>query len=133
MPDDVITAAVYVFGPFRLDPVRRTLTRHGQPLTLTPRIFDLLLCLLQNHGRTVDRRELMHAAWGDRVVEDANLRQTIYELRKALEPGEGAPVIATVPLRGYRLTLPVQRLAPTATDTPPASPAPRIAWAPRAR
>ncbi len=121
MADDCNVSAFYAFGPFRLDPVGRTLVRDGQKVSLTPRVFDLLLCLLENAGRTVDRRELMRAAWGERVVEDSNLRQTIYELRKAVEPAGGAPVIATVPLRGYRLTLPVQLVAPAAVVAPTAT------------
>ena len=133
MADDVSASVVYAFGPFRLDPVRRILARDGQPVSLTPRVFDLLLCLLQNSGRTVDRRELMQAAWGERVVEDANLRQTIYGLRKALESGGSSPLIATVPLRGYRLTLPVQLIEPAVVDVLAPAVEHRRAWAPRAR
>lgn len=131
MPDDFRLSAVYEFGPFRLDPVRRTLTRGGQLVTLTPRVFDVLLCLLQNAGRTVDRRELMHAAWGERVVEDANLRQTVYELRKALDPADGGTIIATVPMRGYRLTVPVELVASEAAHPEPHATERRMTWAAR--
>jgi DNA-binding winged helix-turn-helix (wHTH) protein len=47
---------VYVFGPFRLDPVRRALLRDGDPLTLPPRLFDTLLYLVENAGRVVGNR-----------------------------------------------------------------------------
>jgi hypothetical protein len=90
---------LYVFGPFSLDPLRRTLTRDGQALAVSPRGFDVLLCLLQNPERIVDRKELARAAWGSRIVEIGNIRQTVYEVRKVLEPGQGPRFIATVPLR----------------------------------
>jgi TolB-like protein/DNA-binding winged helix-turn-helix (wHTH) protein len=103
-------SGLYLFGPFSLDPIRRTLTLEGRNLGPPPRIFDVLLCLLENAGRTVNREELARAAWGCRVVEDGAIRQTIYALRKVLEQGGGPPVIATVPQRGYRLSVPVQRV-----------------------
>ncbi len=108
----------YVFGPFSLDPLRRTLTLDGRNVGLPPRVFDVLACLLENAGRTVDRAELVRAVWGCRVVEDGTIRQTVYELRRVLEQGGGAKLIATVPLRGYRLTVPVQRVlsAPPAPE-----------------
>lgn len=102
-------SCVYVFGPFRLDPARRTLHRDGAPVVLSGRTFDLLLALAGNAESVVDRQTLMHAVWGTRVVEEANLKQTVYELRKALEAGHDARLIVTVPMRGYQLALPARR------------------------
>jgi TolB-like protein/DNA-binding winged helix-turn-helix (wHTH) protein len=99
---------VYAFGPFRLDAVRRSLTREGEKLTLPPRLFDTLLYLVENQGRVIEKDELFEAIWGGRVVEEANLTQTIFGLRKALGPGaDGAGFILTVPGRGYRFAAPV--------------------------
>jgi DNA-binding winged helix-turn-helix (wHTH) protein len=50
-----------VFGRFRLDPVRRTLTRDGAPITLSSRVFDALLYLVGNAGRLVEKDELINA------------------------------------------------------------------------
>ena len=133
MADGNSVPVVYVFGPFSLDPLRRTLTRDGQALAVSPRGFDVLLCLLQNPERIVDRKELARAAWGSRIVEIGNIRQTVYEVRKVLEPGEGPRFIATVPLRGYQISAPVQRIEAVGTFTAPPEAARRRPWTARSR
>ena len=72
-------------------------------MELPPRAFDTLLVLVENSGRLLEKDDLMRAVWGDTVVEENNLSQVIYLLRKALRDGEdGARYIETVPKRGYR-------------------------------
>jgi eukaryotic-like serine/threonine-protein kinase len=92
--------SLYEFGPFRLDPQKRTLLRHGVPVPLTPKVFDTLLLLVQNGGQTLSRDELMKAVWPDSFVEEGNLTQNISVLRKAL--GGADRYIVTVPGRGYQ-------------------------------
>lgn len=92
--------SLYEFGPFRLDPQKRTLLRHGVPVPLTPKVFDTLLLLVQNGGQTLSRDELMKAVWPDSFVEEGNLTQNIFVLRKAL--GGADRYIVTVPGRGYQ-------------------------------
>src|ERR1700733_1750446 len=90
--------AIYAFGPFRLDPVRHTLLCNGVPVSLSPRLFDTLLYLVQNAGQVVEREDLIRAVWGTRVVDDANLKQTIFALRRALQPGAATDrLIVTAP------------------------------------
>ena len=110
----------YVFGPFVLDDGERTLTHAGAPVALTPKVFDLLLVLVQRAGATVTREELQAALWPDAAVADANLTQNVWVLRKALDDqGETPKYIATVPRRGYRFVAPV-----VARDVPrPTAPA----------
>src|SRR5271155_1001762 len=79
---------VYCFGPYRLDPVRQTLLRDGVAVKLAARLFETLLYLVQNHGRVVERDELLQAVWRGRALEESNLGQAISSLRKALQ-GEG--------------------------------------------
>ena len=99
---------VFLFGPFRLDPVRRTLMRDGVPVSLAPRLFDTLLHLVANHERLVEKSELLAAVWGRRNVEEANLSQAIFGLRKVLQAGGGEDtIIVTAPGRGYRCGVPV--------------------------
>jgi TolB-like protein/DNA-binding winged helix-turn-helix (wHTH) protein len=99
---------VYLFGPFRLDPARRVLLRDGAPLTLPPRLFDTLLYLVENAGQLVERDELLRVVWGGRVVEEANINQTIFALRRALQAdGSADRFIVTAPTRGYRFVAPV--------------------------
>jgi TolB-like protein/DNA-binding winged helix-turn-helix (wHTH) protein len=96
------------FGPFRLDPVRRALLRDGVRVKLAERLFDTLLYLVANHGRLVERDEVLAAVWAGRVVEDNNLAQAVFTLRKVLQAGDVAEqFIVTVPGRGYRFAAPV--------------------------
>jgi TolB-like protein/DNA-binding winged helix-turn-helix (wHTH) protein/Flp pilus assembly protein TadD len=100
---------VYAFGPFRLDPVRRTLTREGTAIKLAARLFDTLLYLIEAQGRIVEKDELLAAIWPGRIVEEGNLAQAISTLRKALQTDGGAEnYIVTTPGRGYRFAAPVR-------------------------
>ena len=93
----------YEFGPFVLDPAEHTLLRHGEPVPLRPKVFDLLLLLVKNSGHLVEKDELMSAVWPGQFVEEGNLNKTISMLRQALgESTEGNHFIETVPKRGYR-------------------------------
>jgi TolB-like protein/DNA-binding winged helix-turn-helix (wHTH) protein/Tfp pilus assembly protein PilF len=124
---------VYAFGPFRLDPVRRTLTRDGTPVKLAARLFETLLYLIEAQGRLVEKDELLATIWPGRFVEEANLAQAISTLRKALlVQGVADSYIATVPGRGYRFAAPVRTEtgAPENRFTPP-PPAPVQAEMPR--
>ncbi len=100
--------AGYAFGPFHLDTGRRRLLRDGVLVPLQPKDFETLLVLVQHCARVVAKEELIERLWPDAIVEEANLSQHIYVLRKAL--GEGAhdhSYIVTVPGRGYRFVAPV--------------------------
>src|SRR6185295_8205729 len=93
----------YEFGPFRLEPATRRLLRAGEALPLTPKAFDTLLLLVQNNERVVEKEEVLRRIWPDAVVEESNLAQNVFTLRKTLgDTPEGARFIATVPRRGYR-------------------------------
>ena len=79
----------YEFGPYRLEVLTRRLLKSGDALALTPKAFDLLLALVERRHRVVDRAELIQILWPDSFVEEANLTQTIFVLRKVLgEPGQ---------------------------------------------
>ena len=102
--------SVHEFGAFRLDSAERLLLRAGQPVSLTPKAFDLLVYLVERAGRLVTKQELMSALWPDTFVEEANLTYTVSALRKALGDGQdGEQLIQTVPTRGYRFVAPVTR------------------------
>src|SRR5882762_11652704 len=105
-------AEVYEFGPYRLERSARRLLRAGEPVALTPKAFDVLLALVERHERVVDKAELMKLVWPDSFVEEANLSQTIFVLRKTLgDDADGRPFIDTVPRRGYRFAAPVQAVS----------------------
>ena len=74
----------YTFGPFLLDSETRKLLRDGEPIALTGKTFDTLLLLVQNRGRLVNKDELLSGVWRSTTVEEANLTQTIFSVRKIL-------------------------------------------------
>jgi DNA-binding winged helix-turn-helix (wHTH) protein/TolB-like protein len=97
-----LTNNLYEFGEFRLDAQRRALRKGGATVPLTPKAFDVLLLLIQNTGRIVTKDELMKAVWPDSFVEESNLTQTIFMVRKALDETSDRRYILTVQGRGYR-------------------------------
>ncbi|MCI0721642.1 MAG: tetratricopeptide repeat protein [Acidobacteria bacterium] len=108
----------YQFGPYRLDPVERRLLRDGRPVPLTPKAFEILLILVENSGHLEEKNALMRKLWPDSFVEEANLAQHIFSLRKALGDGEeGARYIETVPKHGYRFIAPVTGVAESSAQT----------------
>ena len=93
----------YDFGRFRLKVAERVLLREGELVPLTPKVFDILVTLVENGGQVVAKDDLMKRVWPNTFVEEGNLTQNISLLRKALgETPGGAQFIETVPRRGYR-------------------------------
>ena len=107
----------YEFGPFRVDKLNHLLLRDGKALPLKPKVFDTLLVLVEARDRVLDKDELMSRLWPDAVVEESNLSQNIYLLRKALgETDHGDVYIDTVPKRGYRFVADVREVADKTAD-----------------
>src|SRR5882724_10798504 len=105
---DEHTSHSYEFGRFSLDPAERLLFRDRELVPLTPKAFDILLALVENNGRVVEKDDLMKRVWPNTFVEEGNLTQNVSLLRKALgESASGAQFIETVPRRGYRFVFPV--------------------------
>jgi eukaryotic-like serine/threonine-protein kinase len=101
----------YEFGPFRIDRDRRQLLRENQPVTLQRKTFDILFVLVENSGKVVSKDDLLKAVWPDAFVEESNLSQQIFVLRKTLGDGvEEKRYIVTVPGRGYRFVQSVRAL-----------------------
>jgi DNA-binding winged helix-turn-helix (wHTH) protein/tetratricopeptide (TPR) repeat protein len=91
---------LYEFGPFRLEPNERKLSRGNQTVALTPKSFDTLHLLVRNSGHLLEKDELIRMLWPDTFVEEGCLSNNIFLLRKAL--GDDSEYIETVPRRGYR-------------------------------
>ena len=93
----------YRFGPFTFDAARRRLSREGRSVAVPPKALDVLEALLEQRGRTVEKDDLLNRVWHDTAVEEANLTQSVFMLRRALgDNPAGAQYIATVARRGYR-------------------------------
>ena len=107
------TTRVYEFGIFTVDAQKRLLTRGSTVVPLTPKTFDTLLLLLNNRGRVVPKKDLMEALWPDSFVEESNLSQNIFMLRKALgETAQDHQFVVTLPGSGYRFAADVTEIGP---------------------
>ena len=102
----LINNDLYRFDDFELQPTRRALLRAGERIQLAPKTFEVLLCLVQGHGRVVLKEELFKSVWPESFVEESNLTQHIFSLRKALADKSG--YIVTIPGRGYEFVGSVQ-------------------------
>lgn len=99
----------YEFGPYQFDLNRRVLMRAGQAIPLTPKATEILVMLLANAGQLVEKDELLKEVWPDTFVEESNLTQNIFTLRKALGDDRADPrYIETVTRRGYRFVAQVR-------------------------
>lgn len=93
----------YEFGPYRLNLAQRNLTRDGETIALTPKATDILVRLVVNAGHLVEKDDLLRDVWPETFVEESNLTQNIFILRRALGDERADPkYIETVARRGYR-------------------------------
>ena len=94
---------VYEFDEFRLDVMKRQLTREGETVPLYSKAFDLLLVLVQNNGRDLSKDELLELVWPGQELEESNLTVNISAVRRALGEKAAQPrYLITIPGRGYR-------------------------------
>ena len=118
-------AATYRFGEVEVEVDGREVRRGGERVPLEPKALDVLLLLLAEAGRVVDKRRLLREVWADVHVTDSSLARAVTQVRRAIGDDPRFPrFVETVPTRGYRFIgslLPDDRLTPvptaTATDT----------------
>jgi serine/threonine-protein kinase len=123
MPTDS-TTAIYEFGPFRVDLQRYLLLRDEKLISLSPKVFETLVFLIQNRAGVVKKDDIMSTIWPDTFVEESNLAQNIFLLRRALgEERSEHKYIITIPGVGYRFVAPVNESL--SSSTPPISSSPR--------
>lgn len=122
---------IYEFGPFRVDAPKRLLLREGTQLRLPAKAFEILLVLLEEQGRVVEKDELMRRVWPDAVVEENNLTVNVSALRKSLgESPQEHRYLLTVPGRGYQFVADVRQGAGVpARETEEKSPLDEVAGA----
>jgi DNA-binding winged helix-turn-helix (wHTH) protein/tetratricopeptide (TPR) repeat protein len=104
----------YEFGPYRLEERTMLLTCDGVPVALGPKVVETLLALIERAGEVCSKSELLDRIWPEGYVEEANLAQNVYVLRKTLRARWPHPVIETIPRRGYRFVAPVRRVETSA-------------------
>jgi TolB-like protein/DNA-binding winged helix-turn-helix (wHTH) protein/lipoprotein NlpI len=110
----------YEFGGFRLDAANRLLLREGRVVPLKPKVIETLLVLVERRGEVLGKDALMGLLWPEQFVEESNLTQNIYVLRKTLGETPGAPeFIETIPRRGYRFIAAVTERTADGDGAPP--------------
>ncbi len=111
------TERIYVFGPFRVNAVKRLLLRDDESVPITSKVFDTLLVLVEHSGEVLQKDQLMKALWPDTCVEENNLTQHVSMLRKALgERASDHRYIVTVPGRGYKFAADVSQVLSDGAD-----------------
>jgi DNA-binding winged helix-turn-helix (wHTH) protein len=96
------------FGPWALDTDRRLLTRGGNPVSISPKAFDLLRLLVQHHEKAFSKAELHRHLWPDSFVSDGSLTILIAEIRDVLDDDAEQPkYVRTVRRFGYAFCGPV--------------------------
>ena len=108
---------LYSFGEFNLNVEDQTLSRNGENIPITPKMFDLLLVLVQNPQRVLLKEFLLQSVWPDSFVEEGNITFNIRQLRKAMNDDAQSPCyIETIPRRGYRFLMPVESFTTITPD-----------------
>jgi TolB-like protein/DNA-binding winged helix-turn-helix (wHTH) protein len=122
-----LTSSLYAFGEFRVDAQNRLLLKGEQPIAITPKAFDVLLSLIQHSGELVTKDKLMQTVWPNSFVEESNLTQTVFMLRKALGETSSQRYILTVQGQGYRFVPDVKALSLAEPQVSPVTPDPATA------
>jgi two-component system, OmpR family, KDP operon response regulator KdpE len=100
---------VFEVGDFRIDIPQHRVAVRGQDIHLTPKQFDLLVCLARHPGQVLTHRALLHEVWGTNADQPEYLRVNVGQLRKKIEVSDEPAYIITEPWIGYRFR-------PTGTD-----------------
>ena len=91
-------------GDLLIDPRRRTVTKNGENIFLTPKEFDILYFLYENRGDVFTKEQIYNAVWKeDYLLSESNIMACIRKLRKKIEPEPDSPVyILTIWGVGYK-------------------------------
>lgn len=118
------------FADFELDLCTAELSRAGLTIRLQEQPFQILALLLEYSGKVVTRQDVRQKLWPDGIFVnfDDSINSAVKKLRQALNDSAEKPsILETLPRRGYRLIVPVERTEPAAA----LSPAEQVVFAPR--
>jgi class 3 adenylate cyclase/DNA-binding winged helix-turn-helix (wHTH) protein/predicted ATPase len=114
---------VYRFHDYTLDEARRELWRTRQLVAVEPKVFQVLLYLLQHRDRMVSKEELLEQCWPETFVSESALTRCLTKLRKAVQAdGTAPPIIKTLHGHGYRFVADVTLLPPASSPEAVSSP-----------
>jgi DNA-binding winged helix-turn-helix (wHTH) protein/Tol biopolymer transport system component len=118
-------SGIFAFDGFKLDGDKLMLYRDGAEVSIPPKVAKTLAVLVESAGRIISKDEMIERVWDDSIVEESNLTQYLYLLRKILgNMPDGRPYIETLRRRGYRFNGEVERVKEE-------KPEPRIAARPQ--
>jgi DNA-binding winged helix-turn-helix (wHTH) protein len=121
VPIEAQTAAHFAFGEFTLDRLDERLIGPNGPVRLGRKSLEVLLALVEQHGRLVTKEALFSTVWEGTFVSEASLTTAIRELRRALGDESRTPrYIASVYGRGYRFIAQVEEILVETPARPPA-------------
>ncbi len=108
---------LFQFGVYTLNPSTMTLRQGEELVRLPPKAFDTLAVLVEHRGEVVSKQQLLDAVWPGTYVEESNLAQNVFLLRKKLgQTVDGGEYIETLSKRGYRMSVPVYEIGLFAED-----------------
>ncbi len=107
------------FGPFRLDEAGRTLLLSQREMPLQPRVFDLLVYLIDRRARVVSKDELLEALWPGVTVTENSLQRAVSSLRAVLREGGMENAVRNFPRAGYRFCLDAETAEAVKSSTEP--------------
>src|SRR4029453_18758206 len=118
---------IYAFGDCELDIDLYVLRRADQVVHLSPKVFKVLMYLLEHRDRVVDKDELCEQVWPEQFIATATLESTLRAVRQAVgDSGHTQGVIRTLHGHGYRFVAPLMerivRRADAATQPAAAPP-----------
>ena len=121
-PTGETSADVVRFDDCAFDPGRRELRRNGDLVPLEPKVFALLLYLIEQRHRAVDKDEIQDAVWPGTIVSETALTRAIMKARRAVgDSADTQTVIRTVHGHGYQFigtpSAETTATEPTARDT----------------
>jgi DNA-binding winged helix-turn-helix (wHTH) protein/tetratricopeptide (TPR) repeat protein len=122
---------VFAFADCELDRELYQLRRRGRVVKLEPKVFDVLVHLVENRERVVTKHELLRALWPGEALSESVLPRAITAARRAVgDTRRKARVIETVHGRGYRFVAELRQPGDTA---PPAAAQPTPVFVGRER
>jgi len=100
---------IFLFDDVRVEPQTFKILKAGSAVPLEPKAFNVLLFLIENRGRLIEKGELLDAIWKETNVTENALTREITKLRKTLgDDPKAAKYIQTVHTRGYRFIAEVE-------------------------
>ncbi len=98
----------YFFDTFVLDTALRELSKDGAAVRIEPKVFELLLHLIENQDRVVSKDELVASVWERRFISEAAMFSAVRSVRKALgDDGKSQRYVRPCTGRGFRFVAPV--------------------------